>query len=78
MEKKLALMGKRGRPHISDPRTHLYRLRLNDEERDMLDYLLRSTNVSVPDLLRKTIKCSFDENFRHEPTELEERNGHES
>ena len=66
MEKKLAQTGKRGRPHISDPRTHLYRLRLNDEERDMLDYLLRSTNVSVPDLLRKTIKCSFDENFSPE------------
>lgn len=45
---------KRGRPPIEDPRTHQYRLRLNDEEYAQLQYLF-DAGVKVSDLFRTVI-----------------------
>lgn len=42
----------RGRPKLENSRTHQYRVRLNDEENEQLDYASRKTGRPKSDILR--------------------------
>lgn len=42
---------KRGRPKLTDPRIHLYRVRLNDEEWEEVQKLIKK-GVNVSELFR--------------------------
>lgn len=52
-------MAKRGRPVKEDAKRDGYRLRLNEEERDMLDILKIKTGRSISEILRKGIELQY-------------------
>ena len=45
----------RGRPKSKNPKSHSYRIRLDNEDWQALQYLLKQTDVKVPDLFRNAI-----------------------
>lgn len=50
----------RGRPPIKSPRNDGYRLRLNAEEREMLNYLADETGLNASEILRSGIKIQYN------------------
>lgn len=51
----------KGRPKLDNPRSKQYRLRLNDEEREKLEYLSERTGKTVSEILRfgVDLMCSY-------------------
>ena len=47
----------RGRPKLDDSRTHQYRVRLNDEEREMLEYASKKTGKPKSRIFRDALVC---------------------
>lgn len=53
-------MNKNGRPKSEDSRNKQYRLRMNDEESQMLDYISGKTGESKADILRKSLANYYE------------------
>ena len=49
-------MAKRGRPPVDDPRTNQFRIRMNDEEKALLDEASEITGWSTSDILREGVR----------------------
>lgn len=49
-----------GRP-TDNPRIHNTRIRMSDEELDMLDYCVKQTGLSKADIIRKGIKEIYEQ-----------------
>lgn len=50
----------RGRPPKKDSKTDQYRLRLNSEERAMLEYLSEKLETDMSDILRRGLKIQYN------------------
>lgn len=57
-EKELGMMGK-GRPIVDDKRDNQYRVRLNDEENQMLAYCSEKTGQMKSQIFRKALESYF-------------------
>lgn len=53
-------MKNRGRPKKNNSRTLGYRLRMDDEEAAMLDYLSEKLRLSKADVIRKGLKILYN------------------
>lgn len=53
-------MKRRGRPEKKNARNKQYRLRINDEEERMLNYLAFNAGLPKSEILRKGIKCLYN------------------
>lgn len=51
---------KRGRPPKTEPRTEQYRLRLDKEERAMLERLSMEYNLSMSEILRRGLQIQYN------------------
>ncbi|WP_130436408.1 plasmid mobilization protein [Cuneatibacter caecimuris] len=51
---------KRGRPPKNDTKTDQYRLRLNDEERTMLEHLAEESGVSMSEILIRGLRMQYN------------------
>lgn len=63
-KKKTQKEKKRGRPPIPNPRKNNYRLRMNYEEKALLDEASIITGLSTSDVLREGIKRLIEEERR--------------
>ena len=54
-------MAKRGRPPIADPRNKQFRVRINDEERALLDEASEITGWSTSDIIREGVRRVVDD-----------------
>jgi len=50
-----------GRPPSKDPKIHNTRIRMSDEELDMLEYCVKQTGLSKTDVIRKGIKEIYEQ-----------------
>lgn len=53
-------MNKRGRPCTDDARKNQYRLRMTDDELDMLDYIVEKTGKTKAEILREALRSSYN------------------
>lgn len=49
-----------GRPFAENPKAHKISVRLDDEEKEILDDYCKRTNVSQADGVRKGVRCLKD------------------
>lgn len=63
-KKKTQKEKKRGRPPIANPRKNNYRLRMNYEEKALLDEASIITGLSTSDVLREGVKRLIEEERR--------------
>lgn len=49
----------RGRPKSKNPKTHLYKFRLDDEDWDKLRQLQNQGDVNIPEIFRRAIRFEF-------------------
>ena len=49
------MMDMRGRPKIDDVRDKLYRVRVNDEEEQMLGYICSAIGIKKSDVFRRAL-----------------------
>ena len=63
-KKKTQKEKKRGRPPIDNPRKNNYRLRMNYEEKALLDEASIITGLSTSDVLREGVKRLIEEERR--------------
>lgn len=54
-----------GRPKTDNPRTHQYRLRMNDDEAKALNYICKARNVTVAGFLRSVIFNEYKRTVDH-------------
>lgn len=47
---------KRGRPMISEPRTFIFRLRINEDEKKQLDFISKELNKTKSEVIRDLIR----------------------
>lgn len=53
-------MAKRGRPATGEARKDQYRIRLNEKERKMLEYLAYEKDMSISEIFRKGILMQYN------------------
>ena len=64
--KEVETITKRGRPRKEEARRGQYRLRTNEEEEKMLDYIHENTGETKADILRRGLKTLYNlEKTRH-------------
>ena len=53
------MMDMRGRPKIDDVRDNLYRVRVNDEEEQMLGYICSAIGIKKSDVFRRALALYY-------------------